>query len=194
MMVLPVPSLGIALLLTLVAFLGLFSVLLREKNIPFSLWVALGTAVSFSFGWHVHEKAVLMIIFPLLAALLAKKNKTVSPEIFIFASVVANVVVMPLLHRRQETMLNWMILLTGASLQAALFEIEVTWKNLRWILLAAAPQFYGDFLHAFLLKNRLWFLPLILNSFVCALLLAGVLISLVLRIVKPPAVRKSKRA
>ena len=30
-------------------------------------FVALGSAVAFTFAWHVHEKAILMVLVPLLA-------------------------------------------------------------------------------------------------------------------------------
>ena len=192
MMILPPVSPFAALLCTLSGYVVLLTLLQRARKVPFIIWVGLGNAVAFAFGWHVHEKAVLMILFPLLMGGLAGGNgaRLVSASKIWRLSVVANVAVMPLLFRRQEVVLNWVLLATGAVLQAYWLDIDLSDQK-RWILAAVVPQFYGDFLHKHLLSNKLWFLPLALNSVASALLLTQSLFAVAGRIEladKPKAV------
>ena len=188
LMALPNVSVSASVLLTVCGYFALFALLLSpsRKPPPFGVWVGLGNAVAICFGWHVHEKAVLMIQVPLLMAGLAGKIS----KIHVWRlSLVANVAVMPLLHRREEVVLNWLIMAAGALLQAVIFDLKL---EKFWSLLAVSAQFYGDFLHSFLLGKRLWFLPLALNSVMSAVLL-GQCLWQILREFAPMAKSKSKR-
>lgn len=76
----------------------------------FVLYVALGCAVSFSLGWHVHEKAILMVTIPLLVAAAASRSRDLI-EATALLSIIATFSVLPLLpHRRFEAMLKWVLL------------------------------------------------------------------------------------
>ena len=153
----------------------------RRVRIPFIIWIGLGNAVAFCFGWHVHEKAILMIHVPLLmGGLMGGGSTVVGPTDTWRLAVLANAAVMPLLFRAEELILNWVILAAGIVIHAYLLDIDIIRAQKWWLVTATAPQFYGDFLHHHILADNYWFLPLALNSVMTALLLTQGL-SLIMR-------------
>eukprot|EP00930_Biecheleria_cincta_P011606 TRINITY_DN11455_c0_g1_i2.p1 TRINITY_DN11455_c0_g1~~TRINITY_DN11455_c0_g1_i2.p1 ORF type:complete len:506 (+),score=75.11 TRINITY_DN11455_c0_g1_i2:114-1631(+) len=91
----------------------------------FTLYVALGSAISFSFGWHVHEKAILMVTIPLLVAASRSTNKQLISATLAL-SAVATFSVMPLLPDRPvETTLKWVLFVVGYVIEAKILRLDV---------------------------------------------------------------------
>ncbi|CAL4069154.1 unnamed protein product, partial [Meganyctiphanes norvegica] len=89
-------------LLTLVAMIPCLAALWCRPNDPwqFVRCVVLCSFASFMFGWHVHEKAILMIILPF--GLLCLQEKT-EDRIFIILSITGHFSLFPLLFTHHET-------------------------------------------------------------------------------------------
>lgn len=84
----------------------------------FLIYVALGCAVSFTFGWHVHEKAILMVTVPLLVAAADSGNSRHFVAATAVLSLIGTFSVLPLMPRRPvETMLKWVLLATAHCLE-----------------------------------------------------------------------------
>eukprot|EP00439_Symbiodinium_sp_Y106_P063621 s529_g9.t2 len=138
----------------------------------FATYVALGSAVAFTFGWHVHEKAILMVTIPLLSA------PSLSASNFVLSSV-ACFSVMPLLPERMpETSIKWLLFLCGGLVEVLLKDRPLLGHAGRWswILLGASYALLGAYRdfggHSLLFRGRMEFLPLLLTSDFSAILAA----------------------
>lgn len=136
-----------------------------------ALYVALGSAIAFTFGWHVHEKAILMVTIPLLAALPAKDRGELPDlrDAAVQLSTVATFSVMPLLPLKQpETVLKWALFVFGLVMEHHLLRPS---SRFGWLLLALAGLgVYRDAGGHELLFRGMEFLPLLLTSDFCAVL------------------------
>ncbi|CAE7707803.1 ALG8 [Symbiodinium microadriaticum] len=130
----------------------------------FATYLALGSAVAFSFGWHVHEKAILMVTIPLLSAPSLSASNLVLSSVACFS-------VMPLLpHRMMETSIKWLLFLFGGLVEVFLKDRPLLGHAGRWpwILLGASYALLGAYRdfggHSLLFRGRMEFLPLLLTS------------------------------
>ncbi|CAE8615926.1 unnamed protein product [Polarella glacialis] len=88
----------------------------------FGLYVALGSAIAFGFGWHVHEKAILMVTVP-LAVVAAGSNSQALVSATTAVSAVATFSIMPLLpDRPMETAAKWFLFLAGHLIEHFLLQ------------------------------------------------------------------------
>ncbi len=98
--VLPSPPPSFTLILVLLALLPCLFSLWRsprpESFLPAAVYACL---CSFFFGYHVHEKAILMVTIPM--ALVAADSKDRARQYFVM-STVGHVALMPLLFTEQE--------------------------------------------------------------------------------------------
>lgn len=140
--------------------------------------VILVSLTSFMFGWHVHEKAILMVILPL--ALLALRGSKKDAEIFILLHAVGNFSLFPLLYKPFETVSKLsMSLLYGIfcflslqhlhrnSLQDNLvMELPMlSFLETLYIIGLLVSEVYIDYIHQFMpYAENLQFMPLMLSS------------------------------
>ncbi|EDO47114.1 predicted protein [Nematostella vectensis] len=143
---------------------------------------------SFMFGWHVHEKAVLMMIIPL--SLLAVQDKK-DARAFLVLSTAGHLSLFPLLFNQQETPLKICLMLmftilsfyslclihcgksssNQSSARSEIFTLPiVSWYEAAYICGLAVLEFYCSLIHPLTsLSKTLPFLPLLLTSTYCAL-------------------------
>mmetsp|Transcript_48015 Transcript_48015/g.153214 ORF Transcript_48015/g.153214 Transcript_48015/m.153214 type:complete len:530 (-) Transcript_48015:117-1706(-) len=162
-----------------------------QRRGAFALYVALGSAVAFSLGWHVHEKAILMVTIPLLVAAARSGSRELAAATAAL-SAVATFSVLPLLpHRPKETCLKWLLLVLGHAAELQLLRRacrrapgrpEGYLAMLRLgplpgpllVLGVALLAVYCDFGgHELIFKGRMEFLPLLLISDFSAVLVLG---------------------
>ncbi|CAJ1343617.1 unnamed protein product, partial [Effrenium voratum] len=159
----------------------------REKG-RLALYVALGSAVAFTFGWHVHEKAILMVTVPLMAASIRMdSNRYPLGRLAVALSTVSAFSVMPLLPLQpKETAVKWILFFAGLLVEsrclARRFGDDWTRRKvlssmayfLDWQLVVPAYVLLGLYHeaggHRLLFRGRMEFLPLMLISDVCAVL------------------------
>ncbi|KAG0717319.1 putative dolichyl pyrophosphate Glc1Man9GlcNAc2 alpha-1,3-glucosyltransferase [Chionoecetes opilio] len=117
--VLPSVSPGATLVVTALSILPSLIVLWRSPNNPwqFVRAVVMCGFGSFMFGWHVHEKAVLMVVLPLGLLCLLRKAEA---QVFVFLSAVGHFSLFPLFFTPQETPIK-----VTALLLHALFTLQV---------------------------------------------------------------------
>ncbi|KAL3880807.1 hypothetical protein ACJMK2_033014 [Sinanodonta woodiana] len=133
---------------------------------------------SFMFSWHVHEKAILLIILPLSLLMLYKKKDA---QLFLVISTVGHYSLFPLLYRQQEIPIKVCLLLIYTLYIYAglgkMFGFSWSWSSLPLLsqaeslyILGLVPlELYNSVIHSALgLSERLPFLPLLLTSFYCA--------------------------
>ncbi|KAI0209331.1 putative dolichyl pyrophosphate Glc1Man9GlcNAc2 alpha-1,3-glucosyltransferase [Lamellibrachia satsuma] len=133
---------------------------------------------SFMFGWHVHEKAVLLIILPL--TLLAMMRKA-DAQVFLLVSTTGHLALFPLIFTPAETPIKYGMMLFftifSFSQLGDLFNDHGSWYRLPilntiesvYIVGLVAVEVYCSLIHWLLgLQDRLPFLPLLLMSTYCA--------------------------
>ena len=102
--VLPSPSPSATLLLVLLALLPCLFSLWRnprpEAFLPAAVYACL---CSFMFGYHVHEKAILMVTIPLAVAAAESRH---SAKTYFLLSTTGHVALMPLLFTEQEYLIK----------------------------------------------------------------------------------------
>ncbi|KAE8712497.1 putative dolichyl pyrophosphate Glc1Man9GlcNAc2 alpha-1,3-glucosyltransferase [Hibiscus syriacus] len=147
--------------------------------------VAYAYTCGFLFGWHVHEKASLHISIPL--ALVAVESLEDAKHFFLL-SVVSCYSLFPLLFEAQEypikvlllllhTILMWFCFCTlfpknskGSSRTSAVEQwFKLGWVAKSYLLGVVVVEIWGQFLHPYLLGDKLPFLPLMLISMYCAI-------------------------
>ena len=65
---------------------------------------------SFMFGWHVHEKAILLMIIPMAVLAMVGNPHTDSVHFFLLSSI-GNFSLFPLLYQERETVIKFLLLL-----------------------------------------------------------------------------------
>lgn len=140
---------------------------------------------SFLFGWHVHEKAILMVIIPL--SLLAVVDRPAA-RVFLILSTTGHLSLFPLLFRPQETPIKICLMLmftiftfyslcavhcgesSKTSSISALFTLPIVeWYEAWYLYGLVGLKFYCSAIHPLtVLSLKLPFLPLMLTSVYCA--------------------------
>ncbi|XP_013790813.1 probable dolichyl pyrophosphate Glc1Man9GlcNAc2 alpha-1,3-glucosyltransferase [Limulus polyphemus] len=151
---------------------------------PGNPWLFLRSVIlcafgSFLYGWHVHEKAILLVLLPLTPLSLLWMADA---QIFAFLTPVALFSLFPLLHEEAETPGKILLLLMYSvyNFRSLTRYFRNQWPVLKPALLKKFEavyllglvflQLYCSFGHTFLgLDKRLPFLPLLLISTYCAL-------------------------
>jgi alpha-1,3-glucosyltransferase len=159
----------VCFLMTIAAYLPVLFLIWndRKDRVDFSVWVALGNAIAFAFGWHIHEKALLMVLFPLIASALnnGRKSRRWNSLVWMF-SILTCASQLPLLPRPQETALKWVLSLVGIHLDALCLKVDIDWK---WVMFVFSGEIYRFFFHEVVSGGRFPFLPLMLTSTVNAM-------------------------
>ncbi|XP_069679184.1 dolichyl pyrophosphate Glc1Man9GlcNAc2 alpha-1,3-glucosyltransferase isoform X2 [Periplaneta americana] len=141
--------------------------------------IVLCASGSFMFGWHVHEKAILLVIIPLsFMAVIWKKEA----QMYVLLATVGHYSLFPLLFTSFEQPIKVLVLLLHSCYAfanlASLFDMKKCSACLPLLntfesiyLLGLIPLFlYESVIHPYLgLNTRLPFLPLMLTSVYCSL-------------------------
>jgi alpha-1,3-glucosyltransferase len=175
--ILPEISPSFCLGLTLIMYIPLLWLMWTDshRKVPFTVWVGLGNAVAFLFGWHVHEKALLMVLFPLVMS--AVNENSTWRRIACNMSIVTCASMLPLLPRFHETVLKWTLSLFGILLESTLLETDL---NLGFIFFAFSGEIYRVVFHRiFFGSNEMEFLPLMVTSVANAVGLMVILVEVV---------------
>jgi alpha-1,3-glucosyltransferase len=148
-------------ILSFSAYIPLLVLVWRNpQRLPFSVLVALGNAIVFWFGWHVHEKALMMVSIPLIMSTLTGSRIDRQTVWRIAALTCASL--LPLLPRSEETVLKWAIAVGGCVLDSLVLEVPL---SARWMVYVFGGEVYRVFCHERIFgPDRMQFLPLLLTS------------------------------
>jgi alpha-1,3-glucosyltransferase len=172
-------GLTIGLMLPLVLRVALASPGLPARQ-RLTLGVTMATFTSFMFGWHVHEKAVLMILVPGLLFYAAGGRELRAeglPVSMLHSIAAANVVgvysLFPLLFTFPETLLAPLLLVLWVVLLQPVHRAQTEGApcptHVRLYLWGLIPLFLvTNILLPFLAQEKLAFMPLLLTSVYCA--------------------------
>jgi len=197
--VLPSITPGVTFILTVLAMLPALVWVWRSPHKP---WVGVRAAVlcgfvSFMFGWHVHEKAILMVILPLS---LFVAQEQFEARAFLLTAIVGHFSLLPLIFTKAEAPIK-ILLWLGHTLLCWLL-LSLHWypadhyrlfhKGLPNVPLTSTPQtLYLLGLFPLLLLQSFPppaypFLPLLLTSVYCSLGLLSTLLSYYYRLLTLP--------
>ncbi|XP_035216099.1 probable dolichyl pyrophosphate Glc1Man9GlcNAc2 alpha-1,3-glucosyltransferase isoform X2 [Stegodyphus dumicola] len=173
--ILPSVSSIFTLFLAALSFIPVFYITWRKPGSPkvFINSLILCSFGSFLFGYHVHEKAVLMIILPMTITSVFYKEEA---QIFAFLSVVGHFSLFPLLHKEGETLLKILLLLLHAvymfsslnELHQLKSSLITSLEKLYFCGLIVLQLFHSIFAEILGIEKKLPFLPLMLTSTYCA--------------------------
>lgn len=134
---------------------------------------------SFIFGWHVHEKAILMAIIPLSVLSVVEVGDA---KVFAFLCTVGHYSLFPLLYPNSLLAIKVLLLVLHSTYVfyslSSMYPLQICKYNLPLLnvleslyLCGLVPLFlYDSFIHYFLgLSQSLPFLPLMLTSVYCSL-------------------------
>ncbi|XP_050415081.2 probable dolichyl pyrophosphate Glc1Man9GlcNAc2 alpha-1,3-glucosyltransferase isoform X1 [Patella vulgata] len=132
---------------------------------------------SFLFGWHVHEKAILIIIIPLTLLILEKRE---DGRLYLFLSTIGFYSLFPLLFTQFETPIKIVLLILHCLYSfSSLSNIYrspssilpvVSWYESLYLLGIIPLELYNSFIHHVLKLNiTLPFIPLLLTSVYCSI-------------------------
>lgn len=109
----------------------LLSVWRRPHKETFASALCYVMMTSFIFGWHVHEKAILMVTVPL--CLIATRSPA-HIETFLFMNLIANYSLIPLLFRPEEALLRVCLVLAHSAFSFMLLgePLPVIWDYFSW--------------------------------------------------------------
>ncbi|SAL99562.1 hypothetical protein [Absidia glauca] len=163
------------LLLTVAVQLAVLQVLWRKPtfNVFLSSLTLCGFA-SYLFGWHVHEKAIMLVLIPY--SFMAAKS-IFHLRMFVILSSAGIMSLYPLLFHIQETPLKlsitilwYLSILPGLCycLQTKLRHL-LTQVETIYVMGLIAVQCYTSIVHTLIFGDRYEFLPLMMTSVYCAL-------------------------
>lgn len=170
------------LLLVLCGYVTLFAVYLGSRKvgsswkipaIDFCFMLGFGSAVAFLAGWHVHEKAILMLTLPVAVHIqCTEANESVKlRRAFQLISCLSTLSVMPLIVPEATPfshLLKWLLFASQLLLEP--YALNLNDDRFRTelrlgVAVLAAPVMYMDLgLHELLFNGRWAFLPLMLTS------------------------------
>ncbi|KAL0089991.1 glycosyltransferase family 57 protein [Phycomyces blakesleeanus] len=163
------------MLITVIVQLIVLQVLWRKPTFDnFLSSLTLCTFASYLFGWHVHEKAIMLVLVPL--GLMAANSKT-HLRIFIILSSTGIFSLFPLLFEPTETPIKvsvtllWLITVVPglARCLARPLKSILTYAEMYYIIGIIGVQIYTDIGHNLIFGSKtLQFLPLMLTSVYCA--------------------------
>ncbi|KAI9310274.1 glycosyltransferase family 57 protein [Dichotomocladium elegans] len=181
--VLPDITAAHTVVLTLIAQLAVLQKLWRQpSHVNFVAALTLCGFASFLFGWHVHEKAILIVLIPFS---LVAVSSTLHLRAFIILSVSGIYSLFPLLFTVAETpikilfSLTWGCVVFSGMTNHIKVPIRSILKPIEVLYLTgfALLQLYTGVIHEIVFPARLEFLPLLMTSVYCA---AGVMYGWVL--------------
>jgi len=121
---------------------------------------------SFMFGWHVHEKAVLLVVVPLATLAAASRQEA---SLYLLTATTGHFSLFPLLFQPREVPTKVLLHLSHSLLASHLLPHAALSRLEQAYLALQVPVFlYSELLHPLLLPS-LPFLPLLLYSLYCAL-------------------------
>ncbi|GIY39630.1 probable dolichyl pyrophosphate Glc1Man9GlcNAc2 alpha-1,3-glucosyltransferase [Caerostris darwini] len=174
--ILPTISTKITFLLAILSF-GPMCWLIFKRPGNFKVFldsIVLCAFGSFLFGYHVHEKAILLVILPLtLSAVFYKEDA----QLYVFLSIVGHFSLFPLLHQEGETPLKIILLLLHVvymlsslrDLHRFQTSILSRGKIIYLCGLVVLQIFYSFGAKVLGVEKKLPFLPLMLISTYCAM-------------------------
>jgi len=117
----------------------------------------------FIFGWHVHEKAILLVVVPL--AVLATVSRT-EARLYLVTATTGHFSLFPLLFQARELPTKLLIHLSHSLMASHLLpQASLTFLDKLYLGCAVPIFIYSEFLHSFLgFSASLPFLPLLLYS------------------------------
>ncbi|ETN65063.1 dolichyl glycosyltransferase [Anopheles darlingi] len=157
------------------AIVKLWSLVGRESNAAlgrsFIRAIVLCGCTSFLFGWHVHEKAILMVLIPLTLLSIGHANDA---RWTLFLGIVAHYSLFPLLFKPELTLIKISLHVAYTAISVLLLKLLHRGNLFRlpeFLYLAGFPilAVYENLVHdAIGLRDRLPFIPLLLTSVYCA--------------------------
>jgi len=173
-LVLPQITPRVTMAVSLLAWLPGLVILWRKPSfatfVDTLLYVSL---TSFQFGWHVHEKAILMSLLPIGLAALSGPQRG---RLFVLLGAIGHISLFPLLFRWQEYPLNLFSFLCFHPIVYYVLKQHhgLSWKmtSLDWLLLLGvlpSMEFFCSVIHPILLAVRYPFLGLMVRSVACAI-------------------------
>lgn len=163
----PTISLGIVLLMYIPLLVVQWKIATRYS---FAQWVAFGNAIVFAFGYHIHEKAALMFLLPLLIHTATVDHTRVHYKILSF-SVCCSVI--QLIFRDTDSVLKWTILFTGFAMEGMLLPSATSLVY----LISIYPEIYRISSGYMFINNDYPFIPIILNNSVNAMVIGYSVVS-----------------
>uniref|UniRef100_A0A914ZGL2 Alpha-1,3-glucosyltransferase n=1 Tax=Panagrolaimus superbus TaxID=310955 RepID=A0A914ZGL2_9BILA len=162
------------LVATLVFLVPLFFMRISTKRERLLFSTILSGYAFFFFGWHVHEKALLMIYIPMI--LLSFDNLKFL-DTFILLSIITPVTQFPLIFTSVENLVKYSLtlsyLITLICLLRFVYRLPfsqiVNKTNLGFAITVSLLEIYKVLIHELIFKNTMDFLPLMLTSLICAI-------------------------
>ncbi|XP_068832210.1 dolichyl pyrophosphate Glc1Man9GlcNAc2 alpha-1,3-glucosyltransferase isoform X7 [Capricornis sumatraensis] len=153
---------------------------------------------SFLFGWHVHEKAILLAVLPMS---LLSVGKAVDASIFLILTTTGHYSLFPLLFTAPELPIKivLMLLFTTYSISSlkTLFRKEkplFNWMETFYLLGLGPLEVFCEFVFPFTSWNLKYpFIPLLLTSVYCAVGITYAWLKLYVSVLTDPPVGKTKK-
>ncbi|KAG1079557.1 hypothetical protein G6F42_023704 [Rhizopus arrhizus] len=163
------------MIITLVIQLVVLQKLWRKPTFDnFLSSLTLCTFASYLFGWHVHEKAIMIVLIPY--GLMASNSK-INLRVFVILSAAGIFSLYPLLFKSTETPIKITITLLWfcAIIPGLAYSIKTPLKNLlstleeNYLMGLLVLQLYTGVIHDVVFgQNKLQFLPLMVTSLYCS--------------------------
>lgn len=144
-----------------------------EQQTLFVLSIVYSSISSFMFGYHVHEKAIMTAIIPLI--FLSFRSLPFA-RLFLRLCTVGHFGLLPLLFRPQELLLKVLLHTTYLAVSYVILkgvheDTTVTMYDKVGVCFLGLVLFYSDVIHPLFFKGAMEFLPLMLMSLTCACLM-----------------------
>ncbi|CAI5440886.1 unnamed protein product [Caenorhabditis angaria] len=167
-----VSPIGTLILVVVSSLVAMFALIWRGKERDFSIFATISALCFFYFGYHVHEKAIILITIPY--TIYAIKNPKFIKNL-IFIQQIATFSIFPLLFTKFEILVKYAIGATYFLLQLFLakkmtrvpISIFLPTGHCVFYTLLMLAEIYNTFIHAWIFGAKTFeFFPLLLISLV----------------------------